>query len=58
MKNFEISVSGKTLDDVVLAIEEAKNWIEKGYSSGFNSNDSGEYSFSSDGEYEEIENEN
>ncbi len=53
MKNFEISVSGKTLDDIILAIDEAKRQIEEGYHSGMNSNDDGEYSFSSDGDYEE-----
>ena len=55
MKTFEITVSGKTLTDVIYAIEEAKRVIEMENTSGFNSNDDGEYSFDSSGEYGEDE---
>lgn len=53
MKEFTITVSGKTLDDVLNAIDEAKKGIESGTSFGFNSNDDGEFEYESEGDYEE-----
>ena len=50
------SVSGKTLSDIINSIEEVKKRIENGCSMGFDSNDDSEFSFSSDGDFEEIEN--
>ena len=53
MKKFTIEASGKTLFDVIYAIEEAKRNIENGYSSGMDSNEDGEYTFESSGDYED-----
>lgn len=55
MKTFEIEVSGKTLSEVVNAIEEAKKRIEQGNYAGFDENEDGSFSFDSDGCYEEEE---
>lgn len=55
MKSFEISVSGKSLSEVLNGIDEARRWIEQGYSRGQNENEDGEYSFTADGDYEEDE---
>jgi len=52
MKTFNIEVSGKTLPDIINAIDEAKRLIESGYYSGFDSNEDGDFSFDSDGMYQ------
>lgn len=47
-----ISFKGKTDSDVEMAIEEALNRIKAGNRSGFDSNDSGEFSFNITGSEE------
>lgn len=51
-KEFTVTVSGDTESDVELALEEVLRLIKEGYLSGQNSNENGEYSFTSTGEYE------
>jgi len=58
MKTYEITVSGKTESDILNGIDEARKRIEAGNYAGFDSNDSGEFSFDSDGVFEESESEN
>lgn len=50
-----INFEGKTTSDVELAIEEALKRIKSGNTSGFDSNDSGEFNFQISGEEEDIE---
>jgi len=57
MKTFFIEVSGKDEGDIVCAIEECKRVIENGNRSGFDSNEDGNFSFESIGDYTEEENE-
>ena len=45
MKKLEIKIDGETDGDLMLAIEEVKAKVEQGYLSGFDGNDSGNYSF-------------
>jgi len=51
MKTFTIEVGGASLDDVLMAIDEAKRVIGEGNTSGFNENETGSFSFDSSGEY-------
>ena len=53
MKTFDIKIAGKTLVDILLGIEEARKKIEAGEGVGGNCQDDGDYSFMSEGEYEE-----
>lgn len=55
MKNFEISIFGKSDRDIELALEEILKKVKKGYTSGADENDEGSYSFTSTGEYEDDE---
>lgn len=48
-----ITFEGKTNEDIELAIEEALRVIKNGNSSGFNSNEDGEFSFQILGEEED-----
>ncbi|ALA07305.1 hypothetical protein SECTIM467_181 [Brevibacillus phage SecTim467] len=50
MLQVKIELNGKTMSDIEDALEEAKKKILEGYGSGFDSNDSGSYSFQVDGE--------
>jgi hypothetical protein len=43
---FNIHIEGKHEDDAIYALDEVRRIIEEGYTSGFNSNISGSYSFS------------
>ena len=52
MKQFEITVSGKSPSDIEDAVREVLRLIEAGYLSGTNSNEDGDFAFSSEGEYE------
>lgn len=48
----KIEFTGKTLSDVTMAIEEAAQRIENGFTSGFDSNSDGSFNFDVDGEEE------
>jgi len=52
MKTFEITIEGNSESEIENALREVLRLIEAGYLSGANSNDNGEFSFSSEGEYE------
>jgi hypothetical protein len=54
-KEFTITVSGETQSDIEAALEEVLKLVREGYLSGVDSNESGEYSFDSTGEYKENE---
>jgi hypothetical protein len=58
MKIFTITVQGKSQSDIEMALDEVKKLIQEDFYSGMNSNDTGEFSFDSDGMYEEEEEEN
>ena len=45
MKQLEIKISGKTESDMTIALDEVKRKVEQGFLSGFDSNDSGSYTF-------------
>lgn len=49
-REFTIVAEGETLEDIVIAIEEAKRKIDEGYHSGMDSNETGEFYFESKGE--------
>ncbi|MCR8994609.1 hypothetical protein [Brevibacillus laterosporus] len=51
MLQVNIELNGKTMSDIEDALEEAKRKISEGFGSGFDSNDSGSYSFQVDGEH-------
>lgn len=51
-KALAIAVSGNTQRDIELALEEVLRLVRKGYLAGVNSNDTGDYSFTSTGEYD------
>lgn len=53
MKTFKLIVRGKKQTDVELAIAESMRLIGNGNLSGFNSNEDGNFSFDSEGEYED-----
>jgi hypothetical protein len=53
MFTLSIEIEGKTVGDLVMAIDEAKKAVEQGYQSGSNENDTGSYSFTRSGEDEE-----
>ena len=44
-KRLRVTITGETFNDLELALEEVKNFIENEYSSGFASNDTGSYEF-------------
>jgi hypothetical protein len=44
-KNLRVTITGETFNDLELALEQVKNFIENEYSSGFASNDTGSYKF-------------
>lgn len=52
MLNLMLRASGKTLSDIVFAVETAVAQIADDFTSGFNSNDDGDYEFTLDGEEE------
>jgi len=41
----KIEVEGETIEDLDIAIDEVKRLLSEGFFSGFDSNDSGSYSF-------------
>ena len=45
MKQLEITISGKTESDLTIALDEVRRKVEEGFLSGFDSNDSGSYTF-------------
>ena len=45
MKIVEIKIKGKTVSDLLIALDEIKTKLSEGYSSGFDSNEDGEYFF-------------
>lgn len=57
MKTFQIELSGNFEGDIEMALAEVARLIAEGYTSGFNSNDTGSFSFDSSGEYDEDETE-
>lgn len=52
MKTFTIEIKGNTQSDIELAIEEIARLVSQEFLSGFNSNDTGSFTFDSTGEYE------
>ena len=42
---YEIIVTGDTFEDIDIALQEVKIKISEGYTSGFDENESGSYSF-------------
>jgi len=44
-KNLRVTITGETFNDLELALEEVKNYIEDEYLSGFGSNETGSYEF-------------
>ena len=52
MKKFEIEIEGKSQSDIEIALKEVLRLIEAGFLSGMDSNEDGEFSFASEGEYE------
>lgn len=55
MKTFDITINGKTINDVIEALAEAARDIAAGSHSGSNTTENGDYIFDSEGEYEEDE---
>lgn len=49
MLEVKIEAEGHTLDDLIQAIDEAKARLQAGNTSGFDSNDTGNFSFESSG---------
>ena len=45
MKQLEVTISCKTESDLTIALDEVKRKVEQGFLSGFDSNDSGSYTF-------------
>jgi hypothetical protein len=45
LKRLSITITGETFNDLELALEEVKNYIEDEYLSGFGSNEAGSYEF-------------
>jgi len=43
--NLNVEVQGKTEDDLIIAMEEVIKKVREGYSSGFDSNETGNYDF-------------
>ena len=52
-KTFTIKITGQRLSDIEDALSEVKRLIESDMSSGMNSNDSGSFTFKSEGEFED-----
>lgn len=48
---FDISICGNQQEDVEMALEEVLRLIREGYHAGSNSNDEGDYRFTSSGEW-------
>jgi hypothetical protein len=44
-KHLRITITGETYDDLVEALEEVHRKVEEEYTSGFNSNETGDYEF-------------
>ena len=44
-KTLRVTITGETFNDLELALEQVKNFIEDEYFSGFASNDTGSYEF-------------
>lgn len=44
-KYLRIEISGETESDLEIALDEVKNKVSKGYLSGFDSNETGDYEF-------------
>jgi hypothetical protein len=51
MRKFTIEAEGKTLEDVLMAIDEARKRIATGTNTGFDSNEDGNFKYSSEGTY-------
>ena len=45
MKQLKIKITGKTESDLTLALDEIKRKVEKTFLSGFDSSDTGNYTF-------------
>lgn len=52
MLKLKVEINGKSINDLVIALEEVMNKVEDEYTSGFDRNDSGNYSFEVNGEEE------
>ena len=44
-KNLRVTITGETFNDLELALEQVKNYVEDEYLSGFGSNETGSYEF-------------
>ncbi len=55
MKTFKIQISASDIDDILQAIDNVREHIEKEYLSGSGSNEFSQYKFESTGEYKEKE---
>ena len=53
MKTYNIEITGKSIYDIIDALEDCKRWIEQGFASVSHSNEEGGYSYDSSGEYEQ-----
>jgi hypothetical protein len=53
MKTYTIEVRGKTETDVVYELKEIIYRIERGSLAGFDSNEDGDFDYTSEGDYEE-----
>lgn len=56
MLHLQITIEGKSITDLELAIDEAKKRISKGNREGFDSNEDGEFSFEVSGKEEPSDN--
>lgn len=45
MKHLTITITGETETDLVIALEEVKSQVEKEFTSGFDRNETGSYTF-------------
>jgi len=54
MLKANITLKGRTPDELVYALNEVKRLIEEGYVSGNNRNDSGGFTYQREGEEEDI----
>lgn len=53
MRRFSIQIGGKTEEDVAYALDEIKRLVLDGNKAGFNANEDGDFSFASEGDYDE-----
>ncbi len=52
MKTYTITITGQSSYDIEIALDEVKRLIEEGYGSGLDSNDTGNFFFESNEEYD------